>query len=125
MKILAHGHTPRLVVLGLCATMLFACVATGDSKTDLAGNVYPPECTVNAATTEPAQRIAVAPRLLTGFPKHHFDDRVLGVTFTAPNRLPVIWYDETLTGWALIDVERHEGCHALKYRLKGNAQWHG
>ena len=104
----------------LCWALL-GC-AEGDPATDFAGNVYPAECTIAASIAEPAERVAMDPVLMQAFdanPNH----RTYGAYISG--NPGVIFYDETLRGWLLDDVMRHEGCHALRFHRTGEAQWHG
>lgn len=108
----------------LIAFLLLAGCAAGDPGTDFAGNVYPVECTVAATIAEPADRIPIDPDLLQAFdanPNH----RVYGAFIGAEPGKGVIFYDETLRGWLLADVLRHEGCHAVRLRTVGDIHWHG
>ena len=104
--------------------LLLAGCAVGDPPDDLAGHVYPAECTVAAAIAEPASRIAIDPAILETM-SEQFNKRELGLWLPPLNGGPAtIFYDETARGWELADIQRHEGCHQIRYRLTGDARWH-
>ena len=105
--------------------ILFLTACAPQSDTDLAGNVYPPECTVAAAIAEPAARIAMDPVILGTFSEVFGGKRVEGAWLPPFNGgLATIFYDETARGWELADIQRHEGCHGIRWRLTGDSRWH-
>jgi hypothetical protein len=110
--------------LAIALLLLGAACKEEDPPTDFAGRVYPAECTIAATIAEPATRIPMDPDLLQAF-NTNLNTRLYGVFIAnLPGQPGTIFYDETLRGWLLADVMRHEGCHALWQRLKGDANWH-